>query len=113
MRPLDFLGRIKVKLGIVIVLAVVTAFVVNEVGIDYGLSRDVRIAIAVVLALIMVQLLARGMTRPLREMAAATQTIAKAGTACACRRRPGTRWGTGPRVQRDGRGPRRGRPAAA
>ncbi|MEV5745231.1 DUF4153 domain-containing protein [Microbispora rosea] len=77
MRPLDFLGRIKVKLGIVIVLAVVAAFVVNEVGINSGLSRDLRIAIAVVLALIMVQLLARGMIRPLREMAAAAQTIAK------------------------------------
>ncbi|GAA0366431.1 hypothetical protein GCM10009530_15280 [Microbispora corallina] len=77
MRPLDFLGRIKVKLGIVIVLAVVTAFVVNEVGINAGWSRDTRIAVAALLALIMVQLLAWGMTRPLREMAAAAQTIAK------------------------------------
>ncbi|GII57319.1 hypothetical protein Pth03_57080 [Planotetraspora thailandica] len=77
MRPLDFLGRIKVKLGIVIVLAVVTAFVVNEVGINAGLPRGVRIAIAAVLALIMVQLLAMGMTKPLREMAAAAQTVAK------------------------------------
>ncbi|MFG1942162.1 DUF4153 domain-containing protein [Nonomuraea sp. NPDC048826] len=77
MRPLDFLGRIKVKLGIVIVLAVATAFVVNEVGINSGLSREVRIGVAVVLALIMVQLLAMGMTRPLREMARAAQTIAK------------------------------------
>ncbi|GLW24978.1 hypothetical protein Mame01_50200 [Microbispora amethystogenes] len=77
MRPLDFLGRIKVKLGIVIVLAVVAAFVVNEVGINSGLSRDLRIAIAVALAMIMVQFLARGMIRPLREMAAAAQTIAK------------------------------------
>ncbi|GAA4518119.1 DUF4153 domain-containing protein [Nonomuraea ferruginea] len=77
MRPLDFLGRIKVKLGIVIVLAVATAFVVNEVGINSGLSREVRIGVAVALALIMVQLLAMGMTRPLREMARAAQTIAK------------------------------------
>uniref|UniRef100_UPI000DE36150 sensor histidine kinase n=1 Tax=Nonomuraea lactucae TaxID=2249762 RepID=UPI000DE36150 len=77
MRPLDFLGRIKVKLGIVIVLAVGTAFVVNEVGINSGLSREVRIAVAVVLALIMVQVLAMGMTKPLREMARAAQTIAK------------------------------------
>ncbi|MEQ4723841.1 DUF4153 domain-containing protein [Nonomuraea sp. B19D2] len=77
MRPLDFLGRIKVKLGIVIVLAVGTAFVVNEVGIASGLSREVRIAVAVVLALIMVQLLAMGMTKPLRQMASAAQTIAK------------------------------------
>ncbi|WP_326820355.1 DUF4153 domain-containing protein [Streptosporangium sp. NBC_01756] len=77
MRPLDFLGRIKVKLGLVILLAVVAAFVVNEVGINAGYSRNVRVAVAVVLALIMVQLLARGMTKPLREMAAAAQTIAK------------------------------------
>ncbi|GAA3573990.1 hypothetical protein GCM10022419_063790 [Nonomuraea rosea] len=77
MRPLDFLGRIKVKLGIVIVLAVGTAFVVNEVGINSGLSRETRIAVAVVLALIMVQVLAMGMTKPLRQMARAAQTIAK------------------------------------
>ncbi|MER5322851.1 DUF4153 domain-containing protein [Streptosporangium roseum] len=77
MRPLDFLGRIKVKLGMVILLAVAAAFVVNEVGINAGYSRNVRVAVAVVLALIMVQLLARGMTKPLREMAAAAQTIAK------------------------------------
>jgi signal transduction histidine kinase len=77
MNPLDFLGRIKVKLGIVIVLAVGTAFVVNEVGINSGLSREVRIAVAVVLALIMVQVLAMGMTKPLRQMARAAQTIAK------------------------------------
>ncbi|MER7501400.1 DUF4153 domain-containing protein [Nonomuraea pusilla] len=77
MRPLDFLGRIKVKLGIVIVLAVGTAFVVNEVGLNSGLSRDVRIAVAMVLALIMVQVLAKGMTKPLRQLARAAQTIAK------------------------------------
>ncbi|WP_246090449.1 sensor histidine kinase, partial [Nonomuraea deserti] len=77
MRPLDFLGRIKVKLGIVIVLAVGTAFVVNEVGIASGLAGEVRIAVAVVLALIMVQVLAMGMTKPLRQMASAAQTIAK------------------------------------
>ncbi|MFI6596053.1 DUF4153 domain-containing protein [Nonomuraea sp. NPDC050536] len=77
MRPLDFLGRIKVKLGIVIVLAVGTAFLVNELGIGAGWSRSIRIAVAVVLALVMVQLLAMGMTKPLRQMASAAQTIAK------------------------------------
>ncbi len=77
MRPLDFLGRIKVKLGLVIVLAVATAFVVNEVGIASDISAETRIAVAVALALIMVQLLATGMTKPLREMAKAAQTIAK------------------------------------
>ncbi|MGJ6963407.1 DUF4153 domain-containing protein [Streptosporangium sp. G11] len=77
LRPLDFLGRIKIKLGMVILLAVVAAFVVNEVGINAGYSRNVRVAVAAVFAMILVQLLARGMTKPLREMAAAAQTIAK------------------------------------
>ncbi|MEV2273058.1 DUF4153 domain-containing protein [Nonomuraea africana] len=77
MRPLDFLGRIKVKLGIVIVLAVGTAFVVNEVGLNAGASREVRIAVASILALIMVQVLAHGMTKPLRQLASAAQVIAK------------------------------------
>ncbi|MFF4990968.1 DUF4153 domain-containing protein [Streptosporangium saharense] len=77
MRPLDFLGRIKVKLGMVMLLAVAAAFVANEVGINAGYSRNVRVAVAVAFALVMMQLLARGMTKPLREMAAAAQTIAK------------------------------------
>ncbi|MEV1245363.1 DUF4153 domain-containing protein [Nonomuraea sp. NPDC049750] len=76
-QPLDFLGRIKVKLGLVIVLAVGTAFLVNEVGINSGLSRPIRIVVALILALIMVQVLAMGMTKPLRQMARAAQTIAK------------------------------------
>ncbi|MEU7839113.1 DUF4153 domain-containing protein [Nonomuraea sp. NPDC049129] len=76
-QPLDFLGRIKVKLGLVIVLAVGTAFLVNEVGINSGLSRSIRIVVALILALIMVQVLAMGMTKPLRQMARAAQTIAK------------------------------------
>ena len=73
MRPLDFLGRIKVKLGLVILLA----FVVTEYGRHLGLPGAVRMGVAGVLSLAMVQLLARGMTKPLREMAAAAQTIAK------------------------------------
>ncbi|MFC3983831.1 DUF4153 domain-containing protein [Streptosporangium jomthongense] len=77
MRPLDFLGRIKVKIGMVMLLAVAAAFVANEVGINAGYPRNVRVAVAVAFALVMMQLLARGMTKPLREMAAAAQTIAK------------------------------------
>lgn len=75
MNPLDFLGRIKVKLGIVIVLAVAAAIMVYQL-VDI-FSREARLVIAVALALIMVQVLARGMTKPLREMARAAQTIAK------------------------------------
>ncbi|MCW2883035.1 MAG: histidine kinase [Sphaerisporangium sp.] len=77
MRPLDFLGRIKIKIGLVILLAVATAFAINEYGRSLGVVASVRMGLAALLSLGMVQLLGRGMTRPLREMAAAAQTIAK------------------------------------
>jgi signal transduction histidine kinase len=75
--PLASLGRIKVKLGAVIVLAVATAFLVNEVGIALGAPTVLRLAVAAILALLMVQVLAHGMTKPLRQMAAGAQTIAR------------------------------------
>ncbi|WP_405144988.1 DUF4173 domain-containing protein [Sphaerisporangium sp. NBC_01403] len=77
MRPLDFLGRIKAKLGLVILLAVATAFAINEYGRSLGVVPSVRMGLAGFLSLGTVQLLGRGMTGPLREMAAAAQTIAK------------------------------------
>ncbi|GAA3829475.1 hypothetical protein GCM10022226_57930 [Sphaerisporangium flaviroseum] len=77
MRPLDFLGRIKIKLGLVILLAVATAFAINEYGRSLGVVASVRMGLAALLSVGMVQLIGRGMTRPLREMAAAAQTIAK------------------------------------
>ncbi|MFG1875052.1 DUF4153 domain-containing protein [Sphaerisporangium sp. NPDC049003] len=77
MRPLDFLGRIKIKLGLVILLAVATAFALNEYGRLLGIVPAVRMGLAAFLSLGMVQLIGRGMTGPLREMAAAAQTIAK------------------------------------
>ncbi|MEV5408092.1 DUF4153 domain-containing protein [Thermopolyspora sp. NPDC052614] len=77
MRPLDFLGRIKAKLGIVILLAVAVAILVNEYGRYLGVPGLARMAVAGLISLAMAQLLGRGMTRPLRQMAAAAQTIAK------------------------------------
>ncbi|GII82848.1 hypothetical protein Ssi03_08380 [Sphaerisporangium siamense] len=77
MRPLDFLGRIKIKLGLVILLAVATAFAINEYGRALGVDAVTRMGLAALLSVGMVQLLGRGMTLPLREMAAAAQTIAK------------------------------------
>lgn len=76
MRPLDRFRSIKLKLGIVIVAAVGVSSVVSYVGYKAGLSIWVRPVISVVIALGMVQLLARGMTRPLREMADAATAMA-------------------------------------
>ena len=77
MRPLDFLGSIKTKLGVVIVAAVGVTVVVIALGTKTGIPIWVRSVGAIVLALAMVQFLARGMTSPLREMASAAQAMAK------------------------------------
>lgn len=76
-RPLDRVGSIKLKLGIVIVAAVVVTLLVNEAGIQMNIKPLMRGAAAVALGLVMVQLLARGMTAPLREMARAATAMSR------------------------------------
>jgi signal transduction histidine kinase len=77
MRPLDRLPSIKLKLGVVILAAVVVTVVVVSVGEQLGISPVVTGLAAAVLALAMIQFLAHGMTYPLREMVAATRAMAK------------------------------------
>ena len=77
MRPLDPLTSIKTKLGVVIVAAVGVTFVVNEVGLRMNVEPGFRALVAGALGLAMVQLLARGMTSPMREMAAAAASMAR------------------------------------
>ena len=77
MRPLDFLGSIKLKLGVVIVAAVAVTVAVVSFGDRLGLSPLVTGLVAAALALALVQLLAHGMTSPLREMVAAARAMAR------------------------------------
>jgi len=76
MRPLDRIGSIKLKLGIVIVATVTGTVLILFFGKRAGLLIEERALVAVGLGLVMVQLLARGMTSPLREMAAAAAAMA-------------------------------------
>jgi signal transduction histidine kinase len=76
-RPLDRLRSIKLKLGAVILAAVVVTVVVVTVGGELGISPLLTGVVAAVLALAMVQLLAHGMTYPLREMATAARAMAE------------------------------------
>src|SRR5207249_10801784 len=76
-RPLDRVPSIKLKLGSVIVAAVAVSAVVSTIGLRLGIPLYLRPVIAIVLSLGMVQLLARGMTSPLREMAAASREMAR------------------------------------
>jgi signal transduction histidine kinase len=77
LRPLDFARSLKLKLGLVIVAAVAVTVVVVTLGDRAGLTPVVAGVLAALLALIMVQLLAHGMTLPLREMVAAARAMAR------------------------------------
>jgi signal transduction histidine kinase len=76
-RPLDFLTSIKKKLGIVIVAAVAVTVTVVQIGDRAGVPAALTGVVAAALALAVVQFLAHGMTRPLREMVAAAQAMAR------------------------------------
>ncbi len=76
MRPLDRLSSIKAKLGAVIVAAVGVTIAVVALGVRAGIPLLLLGFIAGILALAMVQFLARGMTSPLRDMVAATHAMA-------------------------------------
>jgi signal transduction histidine kinase len=75
-RPLDRVGSLKLKLGLVIVAAVVATVIVVELG-DRAGWPTLPVAIgAVLVALAVVQVLAHGMTAPLRAMARAATHLA-------------------------------------
>lgn len=76
MRPLDRFGSIKTKLGVLVAVTVAVAATLSAVGVRLGLWPRYTIPAAVVVALGVTQLLARGMTSPLREMTAVARTMA-------------------------------------
>lgn len=78
MTPLQGLSSLKLKLGIVIVIAVWITAVATIISVrEFHLPSIVGAAVGVLLALGCVQLLARGTTRPLREMAAVATAMAR------------------------------------
>ena len=75
-RPLDRIGSLKLKLGILVAASVGVASALTVAGLFVGVEPRYTIAVSVVLALVVTQLLARGMTSPLREMTAAAREMA-------------------------------------
>ncbi|HEY3141732.1 MAG TPA: ATP-binding protein [Acidimicrobiales bacterium] len=75
-RPLDRLGSIKLKLGVAIVAGIGASWLVSRLAYRYGAPDFPRAVIRAAVALIVVQILARGMTSPLREMAHAARRMA-------------------------------------
>jgi signal transduction histidine kinase len=78
-RPLDRVGSIKLKLGVAIVIGVGAGSLVTFVGLGDDWPAATRPVLRIAVALIIVQVLTRGMTSPLREMAAAARTMAAGG----------------------------------
>lgn len=77
MRPLDPLSSIKFKLGVVILAAVGVTVLVHSLGLRANLPLLLVGLASAILALGIVQVLARGMTSPLREMVAAAKAMAR------------------------------------
>jgi len=76
-RPLDRLPSVKLKLGIVVVGAVAGTTLAIVAGVEAGLGWLGSAILAVAVGLVAIQLLARGMTSPLREMAAAADAMSR------------------------------------
>jgi two-component system sensor histidine kinase BaeS len=75
--PLDRVASVKVKLGVLVGVSVLVAALVGTLGADADLSLWLSIPVTVALALGITQLLAVGMTSPLREMTTAARRMAR------------------------------------
>ncbi len=75
--PLDAIGSIKVKLGVLVAASVVVAALIGAAGARSGVPLLLWLPVAVALALGVTQLLAAGMVAPLREMTAVAQAMAR------------------------------------
>lgn len=75
-RPLDPVGSIKVKIGMLVALSLVAATLVLQVGTRAGVPVWLTLPVTVAAALGVTQWLARGMTAPLREMTGAAGRMA-------------------------------------
>ncbi|MDT0164672.1 ATP-binding protein [Actinotalea sp. AC32] len=75
-RPLDRFSSIKIKLGVLVTATVTLAAFVTWAGLYNQLGPTRTLPLAVVVGVLAVQVLARGMTSPLREMTAAARAMA-------------------------------------
>jgi signal transduction histidine kinase len=76
-RPLDPLRSIKIKFGVVAVVTGVTAILIVLWGYRLGFRARHTMPVGVLISLGVTQLIAHGMTAPLREMTAAARAMAR------------------------------------
>jgi signal transduction histidine kinase len=77
LRPLDPVRSIKAKLGLLVAATVTVAALLVWFGLNNQVRTLYTLPAAIALSLVVTQLLARGMTSPLREMTAAARAMAK------------------------------------
>lgn len=77
LRPLDRLRSIKMKLAVLVVASVVFAGFLTAIGIAAGIHARYVVSAAVIASLAVTQVLAHGMTSPLRLMADAATSMAQ------------------------------------
>lgn len=75
-RPLDRFSSIKIKLGILVTATVTLAALVTWLGLQNHLGPTRTLPLAIVVGVVAVQVIAHGMTAPLREMRTAAQAMA-------------------------------------
>ncbi len=75
--PLDQVRSIKVKLGLLVAVSVALASVLATIGSGGGVPAWLGIPVTILVALGVTQLLAVGMTSPLRQMTAAARQMAR------------------------------------
>ena len=71
MSPLNRFTSIKMKLGALVVGAVVITVFLTFLGVKIGVWPSISGVVSGLIAIVMVRFLARGLTSPLREMVAA------------------------------------------
>lgn len=76
-RPLDRFRSLKLKLGVLVAVTVTAAAFITWLGLRYELGPTRTFPLAIVSALVVTQVLAHGMTSPLREMTAAARAMAR------------------------------------
>ncbi|EAQ00232.1 putative two-component system sensor kinase [Janibacter sp. HTCC2649] len=75
-QPLEGVGSIKIKLGLLVAVSCVVAALFATIGDRAGMPLWLTLPVTVALALVVTQWLARGMTAPLREMTHAASRMA-------------------------------------
>nr|WP_253832356.1 HAMP domain-containing sensor histidine kinase [Promicromonospora thailandica] len=75
-RPLDPLSSLKIKLGVLVAATVTAAVLITWLGLQASLGPSRTFPLAIILSLLVTQILARGMTSPLREITEAVQAMA-------------------------------------